>query len=137
LVDEVPLVDTLDRHIRRLETNNEPDAATDGAGMMAAGLASADVRESERYRGAQASGPRLLVFGVNETLLDIGVLAPHFLRVFGDASVQEWFSTVLLYSQVTTIAGPYTACGNSARTVGNDRVRVQCRTVPPPTGTAF
>ena len=60
--------------------------------------------------------PRILVFDVNETLLDIGALAPQFARVFGDRSVlQEWFSTVLLYSQVTTIAGPYTDFGNVAR----------------------
>jgi 2-haloacid dehalogenase len=88
--------------------------------MIAAGLASAvAVRTSagaKAVAGAQASGPRLLVFDVNETLLDIGALAPHFVRVFGDAGVlQEWFSTVLLYSQVTTIAGPYTDFGNVAR----------------------
>lgn len=59
--------------------------------------------------GAQTRSPRrVLVFDVNETVLDIGVLGPHFARAFGSADVlQEWFSSVLLYSNVVTLAGPY------------------------------
>src|SRR5438093_13226474 len=38
---------------------------------------------------------RIIVFDVNETLLDVGALAPQFQRVFGNAGVaQEWFSNV-------------------------------------------
>lgn len=60
--------------------------------------------------------PRIIVFDVNETLLDIGALGPQFARVFGSADVlKDWFSTVLLYSQVTTIAGPYVDFGSVAR----------------------
>jgi 2-haloacid dehalogenase len=52
--------------------------------------------------------PRVIVCDVNETLLDIGALEPGFRTVFGDGRVlQEWFSTVLLYSEVATLAGPY------------------------------
>jgi 2-haloacid dehalogenase len=52
--------------------------------------------------------PRVIVCDVNETLLDIGALAPHFKRAFGDARVlQDWFGTVLLYSEVVTLSGPY------------------------------
>jgi len=51
---------------------------------------------------------RILVFDVNETLLDVSALEPQFARVFGNGSVcHEWFSTVLLYSEVATLAGPY------------------------------
>src|SRR5262245_45781286 len=51
---------------------------------------------------------RVLVFDVNETLLDINALAPHFTRVFGGAdALRDWFSNVLLYSNVLTLAGPY------------------------------
>lgn len=51
---------------------------------------------------------RLLVFDVNETLLDVTALEPQFVRLFGDARVlPEWFSTLLLYSEVATLAGPY------------------------------
>jgi 2-haloacid dehalogenase len=59
---------------------------------------------------------RIIVFDVNETLLDVGALAPQFERAFGDAAVlQEWFTQVLLYSQTLTIAGPYTDFGSIAR----------------------
>jgi 2-haloacid dehalogenase len=51
---------------------------------------------------------RVIVFDINETLLDIGALEPHFRHAFGDGRVlQEWFGTVLLYSEVATLAGPY------------------------------
>ena len=55
---------------------------------------------------------RIIVFDVNETLLDIGTLEPHFVRAFGDRSVlREWFTTVLLYSEVASLAGPYADFG--------------------------
>jgi 2-haloacid dehalogenase len=56
--------------------------------------------------------PRIIVFDVNETLLDVDALRPHFARAFGDALVvREWFSTVLLYSEVASLAGPYSDFG--------------------------
>ena len=56
--------------------------------------------------------PRIIVFDVNETLLDVGALEPHFARAFGDPRVlREWFSTVLLYSEVASLAGPYSDFG--------------------------
>jgi 2-haloacid dehalogenase len=52
---------------------------------------------------------RVIVCDVNETLLDVAALEPDFKQIFGDARVlQEWFGTVLLYSEVATLAGPYT-----------------------------
>ena len=45
--------------------------------------------------------PRVIVCDVNETLLDIGALEPHFKQTFGDGRVlQGWFANVLLYSEV-------------------------------------
>jgi len=56
--------------------------------------------------------PRIIVFDVNETLLDIGALEPHFVRAFGDhVALREWFNTVLLYSEVVSLAGPYADFG--------------------------
>ena len=56
--------------------------------------------------------PRIIVFDVNETLLDVGALEPHFARAFGDPLIlREWFSTVLLYSEVASLAGPYSDFG--------------------------
>ena len=55
---------------------------------------------------------RILVFDVNETMLDIGALGPLFARAFGSEQVlREWFSTVLLYSNVASLAGPYADFG--------------------------
>ncbi len=59
--------------------------------------------------------PRVIVCDVNETLLDVKSLAPHFVTAFGDAGVlKEWFNTVLLYAGVETIAGPYHDFGSIA-----------------------
>lgn len=50
----------------------------------------------------------VLVFDVNETLLDIESLSPFFLRLFEDEhSMREWFSQLVLYSQAITLAGRY------------------------------
>lgn len=81
--------------------------------------AAAGLFARQAFAGGQAgtsARPRIIVFDVNETLLDVGALAPQFERLFGNAGVtQEWFSNVVLYSQVTTIAGPYTDFGMIAR----------------------
>jgi len=52
--------------------------------------------------------PRVIVCDVNETLLDVGALEPAFDAGFGDSrALHEWFTTLLLYSEVATLAGPY------------------------------
>lgn len=54
----------------------------------------------------------ILVFDVNETLLDITTLEPLFERVFGDRGVmREWFAQLILYSQTMTLSGLYTPFG--------------------------
>ena len=59
---------------------------------------------------------RVLVFDVNETLLDLSALDPHFQRVFGDAGVRvEWFQTMLQSAFLTTITGPYKPFGEHFR----------------------
>lgn len=53
-----------------------------------------------------------LVFDVNETLLDLETLKPHFARIFGDGNVmREWFAQLILYSEALTLAGDYAAFG--------------------------
>ena len=55
---------------------------------------------------------RVCVFDVNETLLDLGALDPHFERVFGDAAVRRaWFSQLLQSAFLTTITGAYSDFG--------------------------
>lgn len=56
--------------------------------------------------------PSIIVFDVNETLLDINTLAPLFTRVFGTQAVlKEWFAQLVLYSQTITLSGLYTPFG--------------------------
>ena len=55
---------------------------------------------------------RVCVFDVNETLLDLGALDPHFERAFGDAGVrQSWFQQVLQSALVATVTGVYSDFG--------------------------
>jgi 2-haloacid dehalogenase len=52
--------------------------------------------------------PRICVFDVNETLLDLSALGPYFEHAFGDAGVRrEWFQQVLQSASVATILGIY------------------------------
>ena len=55
---------------------------------------------------------RVCVFDVNETLLDLGALDPHFERVFGDAGVRRaWFLQLLQSALVATVTGVYSDFG--------------------------
>ena len=52
--------------------------------------------------------PSVLVFDVNETLIDIESLAPHFVGIFGDSQVlREWFGQLIMYSMTLTMSGYY------------------------------
>jgi 2-haloacid dehalogenase len=55
---------------------------------------------------------RVCVFDVNETLLDLGALDPHFERAFGDAGLRRtWFSQLLQSALVATVTGAYSDFG--------------------------
>jgi 2-haloacid dehalogenase len=50
----------------------------------------------------------LIVFDVNEALLDLGTMEPTFQRIFGDKSAMRlWFADLILYSAALTVAGVY------------------------------
>ena len=50
----------------------------------------------------------LIVFDVNETLLDLGTMEPTFQRIFGEKSAMRlWFANLILYSAALTVAGCY------------------------------
>lgn len=52
--------------------------------------------------------PPVLVFDVNETLIDIDSMAPLFEQIFGDPRVlREWFGQLVLYSMTTTLSECY------------------------------
>jgi 2-haloacid dehalogenase len=59
---------------------------------------------------------RILVFDVNETLLDLKGIEPHFERLFGDRTMlREWFDQVILFAEGLTLAGDYRNFGEIAR----------------------
>jgi len=60
---------------------------------------------------------RVLLFDVNETLLDMAALDVHFVRIFGDARVRtEWFARMLSSALLFTVTGPYVDFGSHFRT---------------------
>ena len=62
--------------------------------------------------------PKVLVFDVNQTMLDLNALRPQFARVFGDGkALDEWFSLLLHYSLVVTVADAYADFATVGRAV--------------------
>ena len=52
--------------------------------------------------------PSLIVFDVNETLLDLRTMEPIFERIFGETNAMRlWFANLVLYSTALTLAGSY------------------------------
>lgn len=74
-------------------------------------------------------GPSVLVFDVNETLIDITSLEPHFEKMFGDRGVlREWFNQLVMYSMTVTLSDAYIdffALGQAVLRMIGDSRRVQ------------
>jgi 2-haloacid dehalogenase len=52
--------------------------------------------------------PTVLVFDVNETILDIRALEPFFTRVFGrPEAMRSWYAQLILHAEAVTLAGLY------------------------------
>jgi 2-haloacid dehalogenase len=50
----------------------------------------------------------IIVFDVNETLLDLDAIRPFFDRIFSDpAAMRLWFAGLITYSEALTLAGVY------------------------------
>ena len=50
----------------------------------------------------------IIVFDVNETLLDLEAIRPVFDRIFNDsAAMRLWFAGLITYSEALTLAGVY------------------------------
>jgi 2-haloacid dehalogenase len=59
--------------------------------------------------------PRAQVFDVNETLLDLAAMDPHFQRIFGDPGVRvTWFNQMIQSALVATVTGVYHQFGAHA-----------------------
>jgi 2-haloacid dehalogenase len=63
----------------------------------------------------------LVVFDVNETLLDLQTMEPIFERIFGDkAAMRLWFANLIMHSAALTVAGcyvPFTDIGAAVMTM--------------------
>jgi 2-haloacid dehalogenase len=58
---------------------------------------------------------RVQVFDVNETLLDLAAMDPHFERVFGDAGMRPlWFGQMIQSALLATVTGAYRQFGQHA-----------------------
>ncbi len=59
----------------------------------------------------------LIVFDVNETLLDLATMEPTFERIFRDkGAMRLWFANLIMYSSALTVAGcyvPFTDIGSA------------------------
>src|SRR6202012_5604758 len=59
----------------------------------------------------------LIVFDVNETLLDLQTMEPTFQRIFGEKrAMRLWFANLIMYSAALTVAGcyvPFTDIGSA------------------------
>jgi 2-haloacid dehalogenase len=52
--------------------------------------------------------PNIIVFDVNETLLDLDSLRPTFDRIFNEPTAMRiWFANLITYSEALTLAGVY------------------------------
>jgi 2-haloacid dehalogenase len=74
------------------------------------------MRAFEQEQLVMAAFP-LIVFDVNETLLDLQTMEPTFERIFGDKrDMRLWFANLIMYSAALTVAGcyvPFTDIGSA------------------------
>jgi 2-haloacid dehalogenase len=72
------------------------------------------MQRQEFYRMAALP---LIVFDVNETVLDLQTMEPIFERIFGDKmAMRLWFANLVMYSAALTVAGcyvPFTDIGSA------------------------
>lgn len=71
----------------------------------------------------------LIVFDVNETLLDLRAMEPTFERIFGDpGAMRLWFANLIMYSVALTVAGcyvPFTDIGSAVMKMLADTRSIQ------------
>lgn len=73
---------------------------------------------SSQPQSSANTKPKVLVFDVNQTMLDLNALRPQFARVLGDGkALDEWFALLLHYSLVVTVADAYADFATVGRAV--------------------
>jgi 2-haloacid dehalogenase len=83
-------------------------ASTLAIGHPARGDESADAPEGRTKDRWMSGKPKVLIFDVNETLIDFEVMHPLFERIFGDKrALREWLGHLIMYSMTLTLSGLY------------------------------
>ena len=104
-------LDVLAKRFRNFLGMND-EKVGENSGMFPASGASSESQSSAYTK------PKVLVFDVNQTMLDLNALRPQFARVFGDGkALDEWFSLLLHYSLVVTVADAYADFATVGRAV--------------------
>ena len=76
--------------------------------LICLGLIRKSTASDIRIPRSRLTTPSVLVFDVNETLIDIESIAPLFGELFGDERVlREWFGQLVMYSMTATLADCY------------------------------
>ena len=111
-----PLDDRLDAsHGRR---RGEVDLVPrDGPKLETSAAGETFLRQRCRNRSYDMAALPLIVFDVNETLLDLQSMEPIFERIFGDKmAMRLWFANLIMYSAALTLADcyvPFTDIGSA------------------------
>lgn len=110
-----------------------PDRRTLVAGLAAAPILRVPMRSTSLTdHPMDTRATPIIVFDVNETLLDFGVLAPVFVRIFGESgALRVWFNHVILYSEALTLSGGYADSGTVGVAVLRMLAQASGRTVAP------
>ena len=104
-------LDVLAKRFRNFLGMND-EKVGENSGMFPTSGASSESQSSAYTK------PKVLVFDVNQTMLDLNALRPQFARVFGDGkALDEWFSLLLHYSLVVTVADAYADFATVGRAV--------------------
>lgn len=97
-----------------------------------AGAAPGQAKQTEREDKVPNTAParqtkdrRILVFDVNETLLDLSPLKQPFAEAYGKPdALKTWFTTLLQYSNVATLTGDYHPFGELGLAAAETTARV-------------
>ena len=77
-------------------------------------------------------GPEIIVFDLNGTLLDLGVLDGHFERIFGSPDCREkWFEQLQILWMTTIVTGTYQPFEKLARAALEMLAAKEARTTRP------
>ncbi|MBV8677764.1 MAG: haloacid dehalogenase type II [Planctomycetaceae bacterium] len=83
-------------------------AVTAASTGLVAGSAEAQEAENRAKDRWMTGKPSVLIFDVNETLIDFESMHPLFERIFGDKhALREWLGHLIMYSMTLTLSGLY------------------------------